>query len=115
MFYFVKQKIFVTDPFNVVQMCNILYLKCSVSNLHRGFLIGDQAPLPSPLDPKKRKPLSGRASPLVSAGQVLDKYISLSNRPHSREKSDLKPLKKIGINDDIRQDVCCVEFMFFVL
>ena len=76
-----------------------------MSHSYRGFLIGDQSPLPSPLDSKK-KPRSGRASPLVSAGQILDNYISLSNRPSSRENSGIKPTKKIGINDDIRQDDC---------
>lgn len=50
---------------------------------------------------KASTPRSGRASPLVSAGQVLDKFITLSNGP-SRENSDIKPSK--AIYDDYRQD-----------
>ncbi|XP_060593126.1 androglobin-like isoform X19 [Ruditapes philippinarum] len=65
----------------------------------QGFLLDDQGTNQSKLHLKK--PTSGRASPLVTAGQVLDKFISLSNQP-SRENSAIKPRKKIGVNDDLR-------------
>ncbi|XP_053396619.1 androglobin-like isoform X26 [Mercenaria mercenaria] len=65
----------------------------------QGFLLEDQGTNQS--KSQLKKPNSGRASPLVSAGQVLDKFISMSNQP-SRENSAMKPHKKIGVNDDVR-------------
>jgi len=73
--------------------------------------MGDEAPyMGSQSTPK---PVSGRASPLVSAGQILDKFISLSNQP-SRENSDIKPTQKLGFNDEYRQAlaVYAVEMCF---
>lgn len=53
---------------------------------------------------KASTPRSGRASPLISAGQVLDQFIALSNGP-SRENSDIKQPKKLGLSDNYRQDI----------
>ena len=72
--------------------------------------MGDEKPMsgcPAPV----KKPVSGRASPLISAGQVLDKFISLSNHP-SRENSGLKPAKNVGFKDDVRQG-SAVHFEFY--
>ncbi|XP_052244735.1 androglobin-like isoform X7 [Dreissena polymorpha] len=67
----------------------------------QGFLIGDeQAPNTGPGKHSKGSD-SGRASPLVSAGQVLDKFITLSNRP-SHENSEKRPPTKMGFNEDNR-------------
>ena len=69
----------------------------------RGFLIGDEKPPLSGLHHKLKPPESGRASPLVSAGQVLDKFFTMSTQP-SRQASAMRPPTKMGIIEDNRQD-----------
>ncbi|WAR07044.1 ADGB-like protein [Mya arenaria] len=59
----------------------------------QGFLIGDEKPPTGSGHAKVKTSESGRASPLVSAGQVIDKFITLSNQP-SRENSALRPAPK---------------------
>ncbi|XP_033740802.1 androglobin-like isoform X8 [Pecten maximus] len=53
----------------------------------QGFLA---TPLPPPVNPQG----AGRASPLVSASQVLDKYFQLSSTPRSQEGSTTAPRVK---------------------
>ncbi|XP_052808177.1 androglobin-like isoform X3 [Mya arenaria] len=68
----------------------------------QGFLIGDEKPPTGSGHAKVKTSESGRASPLVSAGQVIDKFITLSNQP-SRENSALRPApKKMCLSEDNR-------------
>ena len=71
-------------------------------SLHRSFLTG-----PLSQAETKTQPSSGRASPLVSAGQVLDKYFTLSK--HQKDHQSTLHKSKAGLGPDVRQGalMCC--------
>ena len=90
---------------------NILYFHFS-QYLHRSFLTGPlPINIPSKLKETKSLPSSGRASPLVSAGEVLDKYFTLSK--HHKDQPTSTPIDtKVGIDRGVRQGDVMLPMLF---
>ena len=74
-------------------------------SLHRSFLTGPVSKVET-----KKPPSSGRASPLVSAGQVLDKYFTLSK--HQKDQQSNLHKSKDGLDPDVRQGALLWPLLF---
>ena len=79
-------------------------------SLHRSFLTGPLPLVPSALTETKRKGSSGRASPLVSAGEVLDKYFTLSK--HHKDHPTAEHNTKAGKEHGVRQGAVLLPLLF---